>query len=142
MTFVLDTSITMAWCFEAQSDPYCKSVLRSLDNHEALVPQLWILEVVNILLVAERRSRLRPEESVDFLESLWRLPIQIESGLAKTILAAEVLSHARANRLTAYDAAYLELARRKSVPLATRDHALRRAAVHSGVPLFLDSTNR
>lgn len=140
--FVLDTSITMAWCFEAQSDPYCKRVLRSLDDHQALVPQLWILEVVNILLVAERRSRLLPQESVEFLESLWRLPIQIESGLAKTILAAEVMSHARVNHLTAYDAAYLELARRKSVPLATRDVALRRAALHFGVTLFLDSANQ
>jgi predicted nucleic acid-binding protein len=138
--FVLDTSVTMAWCFEAQSDEYCKRVLRSLDEYQAVAPQLWILEVVNILLVAERRNRLRSEQSLEFLESLWRLPIDIESNIGKMTFAQEVIRVSRANGLTSYDGAYLELASRQSLPLATRDQALRRAAIGSGVPLFLDST--
>jgi predicted nucleic acid-binding protein len=136
--FVLDTSVTMAWCFEAQSDEYCKRVLRSLDEYQAVAPQLWILEVVNILIVAERRNRLRSEQSLEFLESLWRLPIDVESNIGKMTFAHEIIRVSRANGLTSYDGAYLELAGRRSLPLATRDQALRRAAIRSGVPLFLE----
>jgi predicted nucleic acid-binding protein len=142
MMFVLDTSITMAWCFESQSDAYCKTILRSLDEHQAIAPQLWILEVVNILIVAERRNRFLPAQSLEFLESLWRLPIEVESNSSKPVLSRELILLARANGLTSYDAAYLELANRKSLPLATRDSDLRRAANRCGVPLFLSSTDQ
>jgi predicted nucleic acid-binding protein len=138
--FVLDTSVTMAWCFEAQSTEYCKSVLDALREHQAIAPDIFVLEVVNTLLVAERRRRLRVEQSEAFLETLWLLPIEVESAPAKTPWSNEVLMLARANGLSSYDAAYLELAHRKSVPLATRDNALRRAANRSGVPLFLNSS--
>lgn len=138
--FVLDTSVTMAWCFEAQSDDYCKTVLEALDGCRAIAPDIWILEILNTLVVAERRRRLRAEQSDAFLETLWRLPIDVESAAAKTPWSSEVLLFARANGLSSYEAAFLELANRKSLPLATRDAAIRRAANRSGVQLFLNGS--
>jgi predicted nucleic acid-binding protein len=138
--FVLDASVTMAWCFEAQSDDYCRSILDALGDCRAIAPDIWILEVLNALVVAERKRRLRAEQSDAFLETLWRLPIDVESVAARTPWSSEVLLLARANGLSSYDAAYLELANRKSLPLATRDGALRRAANRSGVQLFLDGS--
>lgn len=139
--FVLDASVTMAWCFAAQSDDYCKSVLDALDDNRAMAPEIWILEILNSLIVAERRRRLREEESEAFLERLWHLPIDVEAAAAKSPWSSEVLLLARANGLSSYDAAYLELAKRKSLPLATRDTALRRAANRAGTPLFLNGSH-
>jgi predicted nucleic acid-binding protein len=138
--FVLDASVTMAWCFEAQSDNYCKSILVALNDQRAMTPEIWILEILNSLVIAERRRRLRAEQSTEFLETLRRLPIDVESAAAKAPWSNEVLALARAHGLSSYDAAYLELAYRKSLPLATRDTALRRAANRSGVPLFLNGS--
>jgi predicted nucleic acid-binding protein len=139
--FVLDASVTMAWCFAAQSDDYCKSVLDALDDNRATAPYIWILEILNSLIVAERRRRLRDEQSAAFLERLWGLPIDVESSPARTSWSSEVLVLARASGLSSYDAAYLELAKRKSLPLATRDTALRRAANRAGTPLFLNGSH-
>jgi predicted nucleic acid-binding protein len=135
--FVLDASVTMAWCFEAHSDDYCTRVLDALAECRAIAPDIWILEILSTLLVAERKRRLRAEQSDAFLETLWRLPIDVESAAARTPWSSEVLLLARANGLSSYDAAYLEFANRKSLPLATCDTVLRRAANRSGVPLFL-----
>jgi predicted nucleic acid-binding protein len=137
--FVLDASVTMAWCFGSQSDDYCKRVLDALAGSRAVAPDIWILEILNTLMVAERKRRLRAEQSDAFLETLWRLPIDVESAASKTSWSSEVMLLARANGLSSYDGAYLELASRKSLPLATRDAALRRAANRSGVQLFLDA---
>jgi predicted nucleic acid-binding protein len=139
--FVLDASVTMAWCFEAQSDDYCKKILDALDDQRAMAPEIWILEILNSLIVAERKRRLRAEQTEAFLETLWRLPIDVESAASKASSSREVLSAARTNGLSSYDAAYLELANRKSLPLATRDTALRRAANRAGVPLFLNGSH-
>jgi predicted nucleic acid-binding protein len=139
--FVLDASVTMAWCFAVQSDDYCKSVLRALGDHRATAPGIWLLEIVNSLIVAERRRRLLAEQSNQFLERLWELPIDVESTVSTPLWSREIVSLARANKLSSYDAAYLEIACRKSLPLATRDIALRGAASRSGVALFLDSAN-
>jgi predicted nucleic acid-binding protein len=138
--FVLDASVTMAWCFEAQSDDYCKSILVALDGERAMVPEIWILEILNSLTIAERRRRLPAEQSDQFLRTLWRLPIDVESAAARAPWSSEVVALARATGLSSYDAAYLEVAKRKSLPLATRDGALRRAAARSGVSLFLNGS--
>ncbi len=137
--FVLDASVTMAWCFEAQADDYCRGVLDMLASHRAMAPDIWILETLNSLIVAVGKRRLTAEQADAFLERLWRLPIDIESAPSKMSWSGEVMMVARTNGLSSYDGAYLELASRKSLPLATRDTALRRAASRTGVKLFLDS---
>ena len=132
---VLDCSVTMAWCFEDQADRLSDRVLRSLEDHEAMVPSVWALEGANVLLVAERHQRLREADSARFLELLRGLPILVEEVTFPQATGA-ILSTGRSAKLSSYDAAYLELAMRTGASLATRDRGLRRAARRSGVELF------
>lgn len=135
MPFVLDTSITMAWCFAEESTTYTQQVLDELLLSYAEVPPLWMFEVSNVLASSERRGRMRPLRSEAFLDTLVTLDIRIQpamdlgSGLSLLFLT-------RRYGLTAYDAAYLELAKRKGLPLATLDKDLLRAAPLEGVSLF------
>jgi predicted nucleic acid-binding protein len=101
---------------------------------EASVPLIWLLEVVNALLSAERHKHLRQAQSNGFLAQLASLPIHIDS-LSKERAFGQVLAAARQYRLTSYDAAYLELAMREGLPLATIDTSLRSAARTAGVRL-------
>jgi predicted nucleic acid-binding protein len=138
--FVLDASVTMSWCFPSQANPYSQEVLEALDGTRAIAPEVWLLEVANSLVISERKRRLLRAQSDEFLETLRLLPIDVESVAETPPWIREVILIARSNGLSSYDAAYLELAKRRNLPLATRDSALGRAAVRSGVPLFLDST--
>lgn len=99
--------------------------LERMQTDEALVPSLWWFEVRNILVVNERRKRITEGESASFLRDLSRLRIVLD----RTPQEAEVLRLARSHRLSVYDAAYLELALRHHVPLATLDSDLARAAI-------------
>jgi len=133
--FVLDCSIAIAWCFENQRDRYTDAVLVALKADEALVPALWPLEIVNVLLVAERRRQLRHADATRFLALVSELPIEVDR--APTLREArELLALGREQRLSAYDAAYLYLATRDRLPLATRDAALRAAMRATGVTAF------
>ena len=134
MTFVVDASVTLAWCFEDEATDATEAVLDRLASETALVPALWPLEIANALLVAERRRRLTEFQAARFVELLDELPI--EPDLPPPDLHA-VLSIGRRFALSAYDAAYLLLAERASVPLATTDAALRDAALKAGVPLVV-----
>lgn len=130
--FVLDCSVAMAWCFESEADAYTDAVLGSLPGRTAVVPALWPLEVANVLLVAERRRRLRGADVVRFLDLLGELPIVVDGPVGIRDLAA-LMALGREHRLSAYDAAYLHLAMRERLPLATHDRALRAAARAVGV---------
>ncbi len=133
--FVLDCSVAMAWCFEDEADECADLALEQLEGGEALVPSLWALEVVNVLLVAERRGRITASDSARFLELLGALSITaIDTSVARA--GGHVFALGREHRLSAYDAVYLDLAMREGAPLATRDKALRRAADAVGVPLL------
>ncbi len=134
MTFVLDASIALAWCFADQTTPISESALDRLGHEDALVPGLWALEVANVLVSAERRGRLNPAQTARFLELLSQLPITVEE-IGRDAILTTVVDLARSTGLTAYDASYLALAAASGVPLATRDAALRRAAVALGVDL-------
>lgn len=106
-TFVLDCSLTVAWFFEDEMNRYAQAVEDSLAA-AAVVPGLWPLEVANALLVRERRCRA------------WQHSLHL----------------ARSHRLSVYDAAYLELALRQGLPLATLDDRLAAAATSAGVPAY------
>lgn len=133
--FVLDCSMTMAWCFQDEADQKSELVLDALKTRRAIVPQIWPLEVANVLLMAERRKRLSETSSARFLELLMMLPIVIDDNTALRARGV-VLSVARQYTLTVYDAAYLDLAMRLQLPLATRDQALKKACKKSGVLLM------
>lgn len=130
--FVLDASIAIAWCFEDEADPAVDALLDSLKAQGAVVPALWPLEVTNVLLQAERRGRITMVTVDGRLAAFEALPITVDTTLWLRIGAA-ILGLARLHGLTTYDAAYLELATRQRLPLATRDKALGRAAAAVGV---------
>ena len=120
MPFVLDASIAACWAFDDEDHPVAALALERIRTDEARVPSLWWFEVRNTLIVNERRKRLTESDTADFLRGLARLGVTVDLSPEE----AEVLALARRHRLTVYDAAYLELARRDGVPLATLDSDL------------------
>ncbi len=135
--FVLDTSVTVSWFFEDEAGKYTDAVLESLIASEAVVPSLWHLEVGNVLLVGERRARCSEADAARFIELLGRLPITTDEETARRALYG-TYQLAREYGLTVYDAAYLELAMRLGLPLATLDKQLLQAARKAGVAIFLN----
>ncbi len=133
MPFVVDASVALAWCFEDEANAHTEAVLDLLADDTAIVPSLWELEVSNVLLLGERRGRLTESQTTRFVALLGQLPILVDS--ASTDMAA-VIALGRQYTLTAYDAAYLALAQREGVPLASLDRKLREAAQVSGVRLI------
>lgn len=133
--FVIDNSVVMSWCFEDEANRYADAVLDSLTDAVAIVPSIWPLEVINVLLVAERRQRLNQTASARFLTLLGKLPIEVEQGQPEARMG-ELLALGRANQLSSYDTSYLELAMRQGVPIATLDQKLIEAARTVAVPLL------
>lgn len=132
MAFVLDASVAGCWAFQDEGDSEASIALERMRTEEAVVPELWWFEVRNILLVNERRARITESGTTAFLDRLSRLRIRVDRAPGE----AAVLRLARERRLSVYDAAYLELAQREGLPLATFDPDLRRAAAEEGVALL------
>ena len=133
--FVVDCSVSLAWCLSDETGEYAKHVLRAFGETSAHVPALWPLEMANGLLVAERRERIAEADTMRVLDAIRVLPIHVDDETHAHALGA-TMALARAYALSAYDAAYLELAMRLDVPLATADKALAGAARASGVARF------
>jgi predicted nucleic acid-binding protein len=134
--FVVDNSVVMAWCFTDEGTRYADRVLESLTVSTAVVPPIWPLEVVNVLLAAERRKRLTEADSLRFITLLSQLPIRFEPPPSTESLMAGILSLARQYGLSSYDASYLHLAMRNGFPLATSDHKLKAAATKAKIALW------
>jgi predicted nucleic acid-binding protein len=131
---VLDCSITMTFCFPDVATPTTTAFFRTLAARPPVVPALWCLEVTNVLALAVRRGRLRSADIQTILDDLHDLAPEVDhsaSDRAFTHLRALCADH----RITSYDAAYLDLAMQRSLPLATLDSALSKAARACGVPL-------
>jgi len=125
--FVLDVSVTMAWCFEDEASDETWGLLDRLAEDTALVPGMWSAEVANVLLVAERRRRIDRAKARAFAAQLLALPIVVEEApLSRT--TGDVLAIGRDTGLAVYDSLYLELALRHSLPVATTDLKMRAAA--------------
>jgi predicted nucleic acid-binding protein len=135
MSFVIDNSVALAWCFEGEQTNAIMALLDRVAEAGAVAPQLWPIEALNGLLTAERRGRIDGATRRRLAGFLQDLPIKIDDETATRIwgMTAQL---AEAHRLTAYDAAYLELALRLSLPLATSDGALTAAAREAGVALL------
>jgi len=132
---VLDASVAVAWCFEDESTPFTEGVLDLLSaGTEVLAPAIWPFEVANALLVAERRKRVTLAQVTALLRRIAGLPISIEPVETRRALE-QVLAVARQQNLTEYDAAYLELALRTGLPLATLDANMKQAAKLAAVEL-------
>ena len=134
MSLVIDSSMTLAWYFEDERTDASLAVLKEVVDAGAIVPALWRLEVLNGLLVAVRRRRIDRAYVDASLADLQSLVIAIDPGTNHQALSATLRLCDRFG-LTPYDAAYLELAQRRRLPLATLDAALVRAARADGVSL-------
>jgi predicted nucleic acid-binding protein len=132
MSLVLDSSATLAWIYSDEATEEIRQLFDSVADTGALVPALWRLEVANSLTVAIRRGRIDAEFRRAALDDLALLDITTDAH-TDTHAWAETLLLADRFRLTVYDAAYLELARRRALPLATLDEDLSGAASALGI---------
>jgi predicted nucleic acid-binding protein len=130
--FVLDSSIALCWCFDDETTEATRALLEQLRGDAAAVPNLWHVEIANVLALAERRRRITAAESAQFIGLLEALEIDVDQD-TWTLAFSRILDLARDQRLTAYDAAYLELAMRLGLPLASKDRDLCDAAERVGV---------
>ena len=131
--FVVDASLALAWCFEDESVSSADRVLDRLRHGDGMVvPAHWQTEVLNGLLVALRRKRIRPGQPEQFWDALSVLPIEVEPAVPAS-QARAMLTFAEKHALTIYDAAYLELAYRRGLPLGSLDRDLRRATELEGI---------
>ena len=133
--FVVDCSIAMAWLFQDEATPKTTALLNRLVTETAVVPAWWSVEVTNVLAMAERKRHITPAQSDAFIADLSKLGIQRdEEGPDRAF--THLLALCRTHRLTSYDAMYLDLAIRRSLPLATLDNDLRRTARKLGIGLL------
>ncbi len=136
MSFALDASFALAWVLEDEASAQTDQVLDSLGTGaKAFVPALWRWEIVNALLSVERRQRAAHAEIAGHIQFFRSLPIEVNEACLEQVWSATHLL-AQKHKLTSYDAAYLDLAMRRSLPLATQDDQLREAAEAEGVRLL------
>lgn len=134
-SFVVDASVTLAWCFEDERTSSTEVLLdRMRAGEEVLVPGHWPLEVLNSLVHAKKRSRIGEEQIVRFLRDLASFRIMLDREQGPEVWG-RIRSLSEEYRLTAYDAAYLELGGRSKLPIATLDRDLLRAARSASVAL-------
>ena len=133
---VLDSSAALTWVLPGEAVPGSDRLLRQVTAQGAIAPSLWVFEVANVLLMAERRQRVSFAQRQRALGLLDELAIRLDP--ASTDLWTDVSALAVRHGLTVYDASYLELAIRTTLPLATLDRQLRQAAVATGVSLAFD----
>ena len=134
--FVVDASMAFAWVLPSQGSSEAEALLGRIEaGASAVVPSLWFLEVANGLLVAQRRSRVTGPERMLALERFSGLALTVDEVDTRNVFG-RTSALAEQFGLSVYDAAYLELALRRNLPLVTRDRALRAAADRSGLPRF------
>jgi len=129
---VVDCSVTAAWMLEDEANAACDALLERVRADAAVVPPIWLYEIANVLTVGERMGRIPPRGGSARMAELLSLPIEVD-GAIDTMIAMAIIALAAAHRLSAYDAAYLELALRTGLPLATLDRDLAATARKAGV---------
>jgi predicted nucleic acid-binding protein len=132
MPFVVDASIAACWALRDEQHLAADAARDRIANDPVFVPSLWWFEIRNIIVIKERKQRITEADSSVFLSWMDRLGISLD----RSPDSSELLRLARKHNLTAYDAAYLELAMRIRVPLATLDKDLVTAAAAERVPLI------
>jgi predicted nucleic acid-binding protein len=132
---VLDASSVFPWVFEDEATPEADALLAIVAKQGAVAPSLWHIEIANGLGMAERRHRLSRVAAAEAITLLESLPLDVDE-IAQAHAFGVILDLMREHRLTAYNAVYLELAIRRSFPIATNDRELRRAAEAAGVALL------
>jgi predicted nucleic acid-binding protein len=129
---VLDAAVAIVWALRDEAQPVADLAFSRMQLGAAVVPAIWWYEIRNILVQCERRGRILPDDSDAFLLDLGRLRIEVEA-LAPT---PRVMELARKHNLSIYDSAYLALATRESLGIATLDQSLESACRIEAVPLL------
>ena len=132
---IVDCSVAMAWLFPDEATPQTAKLFERLADETALVPGWWRLEITNVLALAERKGRITPAQSAEFISAISTLDIVTDSDSSDRAFD-HLLPLCRTHQLTSYDALYLDLALRRGLPLATLDEPLRKAAKKMGVKLL------
>jgi predicted nucleic acid-binding protein len=135
VTLVIDASVALTWCFEDERRPETDAIGQRVLDETAIVPSLFHLELANILLVGERRKRITQADAEQRLERMERMQLAVDDETVSQAWSV-ITDLARSEGLTAYDAAYLELALRLGLPLATLDRDLAAAARRRGVTVL------
>lgn len=125
----------MSWCFDDEKIEHSKNILELFKQMRSVVPSIWPLEVSNVLRVAERQERITTIDSDMFLDLVNSLPIDIDAGL-NTLFCRQILKITRKHAISSYDAAYLELALRYDIPLASFDRNLCLVAKKEGIKIL------
>ena len=129
---VVDCSVLLAWSLADEDEGAAAEAIRKITESGAVVPQVWWYELRNALLMSERRGRIAPQQVAETLADFAALGIEMDSGHDE----GGILALARRHALTVYDAAYLEVAFRRSLPLATLDRRLAEAAAAEGIAVI------
>ncbi|MGD0466340.1 MAG: type II toxin-antitoxin system VapC family toxin [Gammaproteobacteria bacterium] len=135
MGIILDASITLSWCFHDEQTPLTSKILEQLQTKTAFVPNIWPLEIGNILILATRHKRIHYADAIQFIELLNKLNIEVDNETTYKAFQ-EILALAHSEKLTTYDAAYIELAMRKGAPLASKDRELCKVAERLGIQIY------
>jgi predicted nucleic acid-binding protein len=130
MRFVLDASIAIVWAMRDEAHTLADRAFLELQAGSAIVPGIWWYEIRNILALNERRGRITPDDCAEFIHALEQFKIEIVFPQDGT----QVMELSRKHRLSIYDAAYLSIAKREQLSLATLDRALAAAALSEGIP--------
>lgn len=130
MPFVIDNSVVCGWFLASQSTDYTEAIARRLLDDGAIAPGLWPLELANVLRTACKRGAMIASQAREVAEQIAALPIAVDAQPPAT---QAILALALRYDLSSYDAAYLELALRLQLPIATQDTALAEAAMAAGV---------
>lgn len=134
-SFVLDSSIALAWCFADEATPASSRLFDRMADESAAVPSLWFIEMTNILALSERKRRIEPAKVAEFIAIIAGFDLEIDNE-AHSRAFTDLLPLCRSDQLTSYDAVYLDVAIRRQLPLATLDEPLRKAAKKHGVKLL------
>jgi predicted nucleic acid-binding protein len=136
MPLVVDASVALAWALPDESSTYADAVLAAVERDGLRVPELWAREIANGLAVAYSRKRITSADERAFLRALSHLEIDVAEAESALTVIRDGAAVAMRYGLTAYDAAYVDLAEREGLTLATLDRPMRDAAERSGVPIF------
>jgi predicted nucleic acid-binding protein len=117
----------MAWLFEDETTSFTEAILEQLAKSSAIVPSIWPLEVANVLLHTVRHKRITGLQAVNFIDALAKLPIHVDESTTTRAMHS-IYALASSEKLTIYDASYLDLALREKIPIATQDKDLLKAA--------------
>lgn len=134
-SFVVDSSVAMAWCFLDEATPSTRKLLERMGSEAALVPGWWYIELTNVLALAEKKGRIDATQVAEFIALIESLNMEVDNEAPQRAFG-HLLPLCRTHQLTSYDAMYLDLAVRRKLPLATLDEPLRKAAKKFRVKLL------